>query len=335
MPRPKSAGEIGGRRFRTPEDQCTYDKRGANLTAMAAAMTEGKAPFREFETWYGVVRDIAGHSEHGPAPVVVLHGGPGATHDYLLPMTDLARAGRAVIFYDQLGNGRSTHLPDRGADFWTVELFVEELANLLQHLGIAGRYHVLGQSWGGFLAQEHALTQPAGLQSLVISNSAASFPAFVAEANRLRRELPPEVEATLRQHEAAGTTSSAEYTAACEVFYHRHLCRLDPWPDGVRDGLDQIDVDPTVYHTMNGPSEFHVIGSIKDWASESRLGQLHVPTLVVSGRFDEATPALQKTLIEGISGSQQRIFENSAHLPFWEERELYMAVIDEWLVAHD
>jgi len=312
-----------------------WDKRHANLAAMVVAMAEGKAPFGEFQTWYGVVGDIASRPSHGPAPVVLLHGGPGATHDYLLPMTDLASDGRPVIFYDQLGNGRSTHLPDRGADFWTVELFVEELANLLQHLGVAERYHVLGQSWGGFLAQEHALTQPAGLRSLVLSNSAASFPAFVAETNRLRGDLPPEVEATLRRHEAAGTTHSGEYRAACDVFYHRHLCRLDPWPEGVIEGLAQIDVDPTVYHTMNGPSEFHVIGSIKDWASESRLGQIPVPTLVVSGRFDEATPALQQTLIRGIAGSQQRIFENSSHLPFWEERELYMAVLDEWLVAHD
>jgi L-proline amide hydrolase len=302
---------------------------------VVTAGTEGKVSFRDFETWYRVVGDLADHSTEAPAPVVLLHGGPGSTHDYLLPMADLASRGRAVIFYDQLGNGRSTHLPDRGADFWTVQLFVDELANLLQHLGIAGRYHVLGQSWGGFLAQEHALTDPAGLRSLVISNSAASFPAFVAEANRLRQDLPLEVEATLRRHEALGTTSDPEYRAACDVFYHRHLCRLDPWPDGVKQGLDQIDADPTVYHVMNGPSEFHVIGSIKDWTSESRLPNIRVPTLVVSGRFDEATPALQTALLQGIRGSRQRIFENSSHTPFWEERELYMAVIDEWLTTHD
>ncbi|MGB6770765.1 MAG: proline iminopeptidase-family hydrolase [Candidatus Dormiibacterota bacterium] len=302
---------------------------------MVSSDAEGRAPFQGFETWYRVVGDLAGHGAEGPAPVVILHGGPGGTHDYLLPMADLASRGRAVIFYDQLGNGNSTHLPDRGVEFWTVQLFVEELANLLQHLGIAGRYHVLGQSWGGFLAQEHAITQPAGLQSLVISNSAASFPAFVREADRLRQELPKEVEATLRRHEEAGTTSDPEYRAACQVFYERHLCRLDPWPDGVKQGLDQIDVDPTVYHAMNGPSEFHVIGSIKDWSSESRLGEIRIPTLVVSGRFDEATPALQTTLLDGISGSRQRIFENSSHMPFWEERGIYMAVIDEWLTSHD
>src|SRR5580692_10037350 len=96
----------------------------------------------------------------GPAPLVTLHGGPGATHDYLLSMADLAAGGRAVVFYDQTGNGNSTHFPDRGADFYTVEKFARELASLVAHLGIADGYHVLGQSWGGMLAQEHAITRP-------------------------------------------------------------------------------------------------------------------------------------------------------------------------------
>jgi len=295
----------------------------------------GRAPFREFETWYQVVGELRPGAEDQPAPLVLLHGGPGATHDYLTPLAELAKAGRAVVFYDQVGNGRSTHLPTRGAEFWTVQLFVDELASLLRHLGIADRYHVLGQSWGGFLAQEHALTQPPGLRSLVISNSAASFPAFVTETNRLRADLPLEVETTLRRHEEAGTTDDPEYAAACDVFYHRHLCRLEPWPAGVSEGLAQIDLDPTVYHTMNGPSEFYVIGSIKDWSAETRLHQLRVPTLIVSGRFDEATPALQETLLREIAGSHQVIFERSSHLPFWEEPEAYLAVVSEWLRNHD
>lgn len=153
---------------------------------------------------------------------------------------------------------------------------------------------MLGQSWGGFLAQEYALTHPPGLRSLVIANSAASFPDFVAEANKLRAELPPDVEATLRRHEGAGTTDDPEYEAACEAFYVRHVCRLDPWPPEVVEAFAWIERDPTVYHTMNGPSEFHVVGSIKEWQSKDRLGEIDVPTLVVSGRYDEATPALRK-----------------------------------------
>jgi L-proline amide hydrolase len=281
-----------------------------------------------------VTGDLRPGDPVGPASLVVLHGGPGATHDYLLSLTDLAD-GRAVVHYDQLGNGRSTHYPDRGADFWTVDLFVRELHNLVDALGIADRHHVLGQSWGGFLAQEYAFTQPQGLRAVVLANTAASFPDFVAEANRLRADLPPEVEATLRRHEEAGTTDDPEYEAACMVFYGRHVCRLEEWPEEVTEAFAWIARDPTVYHTMNGPSEFHVIGSIRDWQSKDRLDKIGVPTLLVSGRHDEATPALQETLLGGIRGSEWVCFEESSHLPHVEERERYMQVVGDFLAQHD
>ena len=301
-------------------------------------MREGKAPFRVdgevAETWYRIDGDLRPGEADAPMPLVALHGGPGASHDYLLPLTDLAGV-RAVVFYDQIGNGRSTHYPERGADFWTVDLFVRELHNLVDVLGIADRHHVLGSSWGGFLAQEYALTHPAGLRSMVLADTAASFPDFIAECNRLRTALPPEVEATLKRHEEAGTTDDPEYEEACMVFYKRHLCRLDPWPEEVARAFQLLEEDPTVYHTMNGPSEFHVIGSIKDWQSKDRLGEIRVPTLVVSGSYDEATPTLQETLVAGIPETEQVICEESSHMPFWEERERFMAVVDDWLRRHD
>ena len=287
----------------------------------------------EAETWYRVTGELRPGDSSTPAPLVVLHGGPGATHDYLLSLTDLAD-GRAVVHYDQLGNGSSTHYPDRGADFWTVELFVRELHNLVDALGIADRHHILGQSWGGFLGQEYALTHPPGLRALVLADTAASFPDFVAEANRLRALLPPEVEATLRLHEEAGTTADPGYMAACLVFYGRHLCRVD-WPPEVAESFAWIERDPTVYHTMNGPSEFHVIGCIRNWQSKDRLGEIDVPTLLVSGRHDEATPALQQVLLDGIPGSEWVCFEDSSHMPHVEERGRYMQVVAGWLAQHD
>jgi L-proline amide hydrolase len=295
---------------------------------------EGRVPFPlagdDAETWYRVTGDLR---PDGPAPLVVLHGGPGATHDYLLSLADLAD-GRAVVHYDQLGNGRSTHYPDRGADFWTPGLFVRELQNLVDALGIADRHYVLGQSWGGFLAQEYALTQPPGLRALVLADTAASFPDFVAEANRLRAGLPPDVEETLRRHEEAGTTDDPEYMQACMAFYDRHVCRI-PWPPEVAEAFAWIERDPTVYHTMNGPSEFHVIGSIRDWQSKDRIGGIDLPTLLVSGRHDEATPALQQVLLDGIAGSEWVCFEESSHMPHVEERERYMQVVGDWLAQHD
>ena len=296
-------------------------------------VSEGTIPFGEAETWYRVTGELRPDDATAPAPLVVLHGGPGGTHDYLLSLADLAD-GRAVVHYDQVGNGRSTHYPDRGAEFWTVDLFVRELHNLVDRLGIAGRHHVLGQSWGGFLAQEYALTQPAGLRTLVLADTAASWADFATEAGKLRAELPEEVQATLAEHEAAGSYDDPEYIEACLVFYSRHVCRIE-WPPEVLATFEQLEQDPTVYRTMNGPSEFHIIGSCKDWQVKDRLHEIRVPTLLVSGRHDEATPALQRVLLDGIAGSEWVCFEDSSHMPHVEERERYLQVVGDWLARRD
>lgn len=282
------------------------------------------------QTWYRISGELR---PDGPTPLVALHGGPGGTHDYLLALTDLADD-RAVVHYDQLGNGRSTHYPDRGAEFWTPDLFVRELHNLVEALGIAERHHVLGQSWGGFLAEEYAFTQPPGLRSLVLANTAASWADFATEAGKLREQLPADVQATLTKHEEAGSYDDPEYAQACMAFYDRHLCRI-PWPPEVAATFEFLEQDPTVYRTMNGPSEFHIIGSCKDWQVKDRLHEIRVPTLLVSGRYDEATPALQETLLAGIAGSEWVCFEESSHMPHVEERERYMKVVGEFLARSD
>jgi L-proline amide hydrolase len=286
-------------------------------------------------TWSRIAGELRPDDATAPAPLVVLHGGPGGTHNYLLSLCDLARDGRAVVHYDQLGNGRSTHFPERGADFWTVELFVRELLNLVESLGIRERHHVLGHSWGGCLAQEYALTQPAGLRSLVLADTSASWPDQVAELRRLRAELPPEVEATLRRHEGAGTTDDPEYVEAHQAFRQRHGCRLDPLPPEMVETFAWNERDPTVNHTMVGPPGRHEAGSIRDWQTKDRLSSIRVPTLLVSGRHDYATPALQEALLTGIRGAEWALFDDSSHSPHVEERERYMQVVGEWLASHD
>jgi L-proline amide hydrolase len=297
----------------------------------AAAAQEGMAPFGSYRTWYRVTGDLSARK----APLVVLHGGPGCTHDYVDAFKGIATRGRAVVHYDQLGNGRSTHLRDKGANFWTPRLFLDELENLLRHLKIDGRYHVLGQSWGGMLAAEHALTQPKGLRALVIANSPASMELWVREANRLRDELPPQVQATLLKHEKAGTTDHSEYKDAVRVFYDRHVCRVTPWPEEVARTFKAIDEDPTVYMTMNGPSEFHVIGSLKEWSIIDRLERIRAPTLLISGRYDEATPAVVQPFADRIKDVRWEIFENSSHMPHVEETERCLKVVGDFLDQHD
>ena len=290
-------------------------------------MFEGTAPFGDHQTWYRVTGDL----KSGQTPLVVLHGGPGCTHDYVEAFAEIASTGRAVVLYDQIGNGRSTHLPQKGADFWTVELFLAELDNLLAHLGISDRYAVLGQSWGGMLGAEHAVRQPAGLAALVIADSPASMVTWVAEANRLRADLPPDVQATLLAHEAAGTTDDPAYVKAVEVFNGRHVCRVVPVPPEVKRTFDAIATDPTVYHTMNGPSEFHVIGTMKTWTIEDRLDRIKVPTLLISGRYDEATEACVQPFADRIPDVRWTIFEDSSHMPHVEEKDACLAAVAAFL----
>jgi L-proline amide hydrolase len=287
---------------------------------------EGFAPFKEWQTWYRVT----GEMESGKPPLIVAHGGPGCTHDYVDSLKNLAATGRAVIHYDQLGNGRSTHLRDKGADFWTVALFIEELNNLAAHLGLA-TYDLFGQSWGGMLGAEFAATQPPGLRKLVIADSPADMVTWVAEANRLRAGLAPEVQEALTRHERDGTTDSPEYEQAVAVFYARHVCRIQPMPDEVARTFAAIADDPTVYHTMNGPSEFFVIGTLKNWSMAGKLDRILVPTLLISGRYDEATIACVSPYLHGIKNVRWHIFGNSSHMPHVEEETACLALVAAFL----
>lgn len=301
------------------------------------AVRTGTAAFHGHDTWYRVTGELApAGAAADRLPLVVLHGGPGAAHDYTLAMTALAGDGRAVVHYDQLGCGRSTHLPAADPASWTVELFVAELAALVEHLGLTGGFHLLGQSWGGMLGPEYVLAHPEqGVRSLTIADSPASMPLWLAGCAELRAQLPPAVAATLDAHEAAGTTSSPEYLAAVDVFNARHVCRLDPWPAEVTATFAQIDADPTVYHAMNGPNEFHVIGSLREWSVVERLGGVGVPTLVVAGAHDEAVPAAWAPFVERIPDVRSHVFPASSHMPHVEEPQAFTAVVGDFLRRHD
>jgi L-proline amide hydrolase len=279
------------------------------------------------ETWYRVEGDL----KNGQTPLVLLHGGPGAAHNYLIAIAELvAPTGRAVVLYDQIGCGLSTHLPGAPKEFWTPELFMEELQLLVEHLGISDNYAILGQSWGGMLGMQFATHQPAGLKALVVADSPAGMEIWVSEANKLRALLPADVEATLKLHEGAGTTESPDYVAAMDVFYAKHVCRV-PMPPDVLASFAQIGEDPTVYHTMNGPSEFHCIGTLKYWNIHDQLHKISVPTLLMSGAYDEATPAMVQEIHRRIPDVLWELFPNSSHMPHIEEPERFARVLNGYL----
>lgn len=297
-----------------------------------SSVREGFVEFGEYHTWYRLTGEL---DASGKPPVVILHGGPGATHDYLLAFAELALHGRPVVHYDQIGNGRSTRLPGKGEDFWTIAFFAAELANLLTELGIADSYHLLGQAWGGVLGAEHAVTQPAGLRSLILADTPSSMELYSTETTRLRDRLPADVEKILRQHEAAGTTDGEEYRQATRAFYERHLCQLNPRPPELMRTFSFVEEEPTVYHTMNGPDEFRIIGTLRDWSIIDRLDRIEVPTLLISGSYDEVTPSTVLPYHRGIADVRWEIFANSSHVPHLEESERCLDVVVNFLDEQD
>ncbi|OCI97729.1 hypothetical protein A6U86_33860 [Rhizobium sp. AC27/96] len=290
-------------------------------------------PFGNHFTWARVTTATQERPEL--PPVIILHGGPGLSHDYCLPMVDLCRDGRAVIHYDQIGGGRSTHVGNAPAEFWTVDLFVEELKNLVDYFDLRQGFHILGQSWGGMLSPEYVLRHPDGVLSMTLSNAPASMPLWTQGTAALLSNLPAEIQTLVHFHEAAGTTDSAEYQAAVETFYHRHLCRIQPMPQVLQDSFERLAADPTVYHTMVGPSEFSAVGTLKNWSVVDRLHHISVPSLVLAGEFDEATPMAWEPFASLLRDVETHVFGGASHTPHLETPAEYFAVVSKFLGKHD
>ncbi|KAF9051742.1 Alpha/Beta hydrolase protein [Panaeolus papilionaceus] len=192
-------------------------------------VSEGKIDFKvgneTYQTWYKIYGDLK-NSTH--RPVVAVHGGPGMSHHYMLPHKSLfLQSGIPVVFYDQIGNGQSSHCPDVSKEFWTPELFMDELDNLLKALDIYDNFDLLGQSWGGMLGGQYAATKtPKGLKRLIIANSPASIALNTQGTDYLLNQFPKAFVDMVHKHEREGTTSSEEYQAACMKFYMKHYPTL-------------------------------------------------------------------------------------------------------------
>jgi L-proline amide hydrolase len=200
------------------------------------------------KTWYKVVGDLANRTHR---PLVVLHGGPGLSHDYLIVLSALAATHSIpVIFYDQIGNGLSTHLPEKNGDntFWGDKLWLDELDNLLVHLDIQDDYAIIGHSWGGMLAARHAALQPMGLKQLIISDSPADMYDWMGALNGLRTKLPQDVQDKITKHEDARTWENKEYQDNVQIFFQEFMCRTSP--DILIKSFDWLEKDPTVNHTL-------------------------------------------------------------------------------------
>ncbi|KAI0151383.1 Alpha/Beta hydrolase protein [Pestalotiopsis sp. NC0098] len=290
---------------------------------------------RPCTTWYKIVGDLA-NSSH--PPLIALHGGPGAGHEYLSSLTDLLdQYGIPLIFYDQIGCGRSTHLRDKMGDeaFWTFDLFIAELNNLIDHLQLRDRgFYLLGQSWGGMLAGMFAARRPRGLIKLVIAGSPASFPLFVEGGKRLRANLPADIREILEEGDRTGQLDTPEYKRASTFFYKQHVCRIDPMPEPIQKAFDNLNDDSTAYNTMQGPSEIVVNGSLKDWDGSKEAENINVDTLLLNGRYDEVPELCVEPWFRAIPKIKWVVFENASHMSHWEERERYMELVGTFLTSY-
>lgn len=262
-------------------------------------------------------------------PLLVVHGGPGLPHDYLRSLERLADE-REVIFWDQLGCGKSPCAPNPA--LWTMQRSVAETRAVVDALGL-DRFHLFGNSWGGMLAQQFVLDAGPRPTSLTVSNSIASIPAFGTMVQRLKSELDPATQAAIERHEAAGTTHAAEYQAAIRTWNETYLCRARPWPRELEEAFRHMGSE--IFETMFGPSDFHIVGTIRDWDVMDRLAEITVPALILAGRYDECVPEHMWAMHQRIAGSRFELFEASSHMPFIEEPEKFDTVMREFLAQHD
>lgn len=282
---------------------------------------EGHIPVPGGKVWYQII------AKNKPGiPLLALHGGPGASHHYLKPLADLTNE-RPVIFYDQLGCGNSENPND--VALWNIERFVNELDQVIRALELK-EVHLLGQSWGAALAVEYLLTkQPQSIKSLILSGPLLSASRWVEDQKAHIDRLPEKAKKAIQQGEESGIYDSKEYQDAMMVFYQKHLCRLDEWPDYLNTAFAKLNM--AQYEYMWGPSEFTLKGTLKNYERADQLNKITLPTLITCGEYDEASPATGIYYQEKMPGSRLYVIKGASHEHHIEKREEYMGVVRKFL----
>jgi proline-specific peptidase len=299
------------------------DRTADSTVAMSAAdtvpSTEGMIDVPGGRVWYRKLGSGPG------TPLLALHGGPGGTACRFEVLAPLARE-RPVIFYDQLGSGRSDHPTD--TSLWRVDRFVAELSAVRQALGLT-RVHLLGHSWGGALAAEYmAAAKPEGVASVIFSSPLIDTPRWIADADSLRAQLPAEIRRVLDEEERKGTLDSPAYTAATDSFYARHVHRLPVADEPRCAGVASND---TIYRQMWGPTEFLSTGSLRTWTRAAELKQITQPTLFVAGEFDEARPSTLEEFRTTMRDAQMVVIPGAAHAAMREKPVEYVDAVRAFL----
>jgi proline iminopeptidase len=259
--------------------------------------------------WYQIV------GEGDKTPILILHGGPGATSYYLRPLTALSKD-RPVIFFDQLGCGRSTLKMDTTQ--MNIKFYVDEVYQVKKALGLKN-FYLYGQSWGTILAAEYYFAHPEGIKAIILASPALSGKLWVRDAQLLLSQLPDSLQKIIRKYEKLKDFKAPEYQKALMVYYKKHIARKLPWSEDINKTFTYLGEQ--VYTYMNGPSEFTFTGTLQHYDATDRLHKIKVPTLFICGEYDEARPVTTKYYASLVPDSKFVVIKNAAHMTMQDNPE--------------
>ena len=290
---------------------------------------EGYMPFLEYKTYYRVVGKNTGNKK----PLVLLHGGPGSTHNYFEVLDRIAEEdGRQLVMYDQMGCGNS-YVENR-PDLWNSKVWIEELIELRKHLGL-DEIHLLGQSWGGMQTLEYVCNyKPEGLKSIILSSTLPASWLWAEEAQRMIAQMPQDMQDAIKKATESGDYSSPEYQAA-EAEYMRQHCAGEVTENDPECLRRPKKAGRESYVVGWGPNEFTPLGTLKDYDVIDQLGDIKEPALIINGGNDLCTPYVAKFMYDRIPNSEWELFRTCRHMCFVEDNDHYVEVLKKWMNKND
>ena len=289
---------------------------------MTLKATEGYMPYLGYQTYYRIVGQ-----KSSKTPLLLLHGGPGSTHNYFEMLDDLASE-RQVIMYDQLGCGKSS-IPD-DPTLWHKETWVNELMALREYLHLE-KVNILGQSWGGMLAIIYLCDyQPQGVQSVILASTLSSAKLWAQEQHRMIKFMTPDDQKAIAEAEKSGNYTTAAYLTANEHYMEQHAA--SPVTSATPEPLRRAKNSGTQsYNVAWGPNEYTPLGTLSDYEYTDKLNRIKIPTLITSGTNDLCTPLVAKMMSDQIPQAHWELFAHSRHMAFVDENERYLQVLNNWL----
>ena len=258
--------------------------------------------------------------DHPTVKVLLLHGGPAMTTEYMEAFGDyLPQEGYEMYYYHQLGSYLSDQ-PDND-DLWTLERFVEEVEQVRKALGLTkDNCYLIGNSWGTLLGLQYALKYQDNIKALVAGNMQGSFPAYAAYNAKLRSQLRPSLLDSLRVYEDAEDYGNPDYlNLVVEEYYRKHICRMKPFPGGLQRAMDHVNGH--IYELMQGPSEFVPGGRLANWDIMDELKNITIPVLMIGAEYDTMDPKAMEEMAGLVQNGRYLHCPNGSHLAMWDDQE--------------